>query len=269
MSKIKDQHSPLRVVQITDCHLGERVGSRLLNLDTDQSLAAVLNLVRAQQTHINTLLVTGDLSDQGSIASYRRVLQATRDLGDHSRWLPGNHDDPALLSKALGDDARLQRNLLVGNWQIIMLDSSVRGEVGGFLAATELTALRACLDAHPDHFALICVHHHVLPIGCEWLDQQRVLNAQALWALLEHYPQVRALLSGHVHQRSETTRNGVRVITSPSTCVQFAPHSDDFRVDSEMPGYRWFDLHADGHFCTGVERVTGCDYQIDMAATGY
>ena len=269
MSKITDQHSPLRVVQITDCHLGERVGRRLLNLDTDQSLAAVLDLVRVQQTHIDTLLVTGDLSDQGSVASYRRVLQATRDLGEHARWLPGNHDDPVLLSKALGDDARLQRNLLVGNWQIIMLDSSVRGEVGGFLAATELTALRACLDAHPDHFALICVHHHVLPIGCDWLDQQRVVNAQALWTLLDRYPQVRVLLSGHVHQRSETTRNDVRVLTSPSTCVQFAPHSDDFRVDSEMPGYRWFDLHADGHLSTGVERVTGCDYQIDMAATGY
>jgi Icc protein len=269
MSKAKDQQSPLRVVQITDCHLGERVGSRLLNLDTDQSLAAVLDLVRAQQSRIDVLLATGDVSDQGSVAAYRRFLHATRDLGEHARWLPGNHDDPVLMNKALGADVRLQRNLLIGNWQIIMLDSSVRGEVGGCLAATELAALRACLDSYPDFFALVCVHHHVVPIGCAWLDQQLVANAATLWSLLDEYPQVRAVLSGHVHQRHESRHNDVRVITSPSTCVQFAPRSDDFRVDGEMPGYRWFDLHADGRVCTGVERVTGCDYQIDMTATGY
>lgn len=269
MSQSTDQRSPLRVVQITDCHLGERVGSVLLNLDTDQSLAAVLDLVRAQQPRIDALLVTGDLSDQGSAASYRRVLQATRDLGEHARWLPGNHDDPATLRKALGTDARLQRNLLLGNWQIIMLDSSVRGEVGGFLAASELDALQICLEAHPEHFALICVHHQVLPVGCEWLDRQRVANAEQLWNLLNNYPQVRAVLSGHVHQRFEDMHNDVRVMTSPSTCVQFAPNSDDFRVDTEMPGYRWFELHPNGRICTGVERVTGCDSQVDLTATGY
>ena len=269
MSQVKDQTAPLRVVQITDCHLGERVGSRLLNLDTDQSLAAVLDLVREQQPRIDVLLVTGDLSDQGSCASYRRVLQATRDFGAHARWLPGNHDDPAALRKALGNDPRLQRTLLLGNWQIIMLDSSVRGEVGGCLAASELEALKICLDAHPDHFALICVHHQVLPVGCEWLDRQCVSNAEHFWGLLSRYPQVRAVLSGHVHQRFEDIYSDVRVMASPSTCVQFAPNSADFRVDTEMPGYRWFELHPNGRFCTGVERVTGCDFQIDLTATGY
>jgi Icc protein len=269
MSKSENQQSPLRVVQITDCHLGERIGSRLLNLDTDQSLAAVLDLVRAQQPRIDVLLATGDLSDQGSVAAYRRVLHATRDVGEQARWLSGNHDDPTVMGKALGSDVRLQRNLLVGNWQIIMLDTSVRGEVGGFLATAELAALRTCLDAHPDRFALVCLHHHVMPIGCAWLDRQMVINAHAFWSLLDTYSQVRAVLSGHVHQHFESSRKDVRVITSPSTCVQFAPHSDDFRVDTEMPGYRWFDLHADGHLCTGVERVSGYDYQIDMTATGY
>ena len=80
-----NRHAPLRAVQITDSHLGERVGSRLLNLDTDRSLAAVVDLVRAQQAHIDVVLATGDLSDQGSSAAYRRFLHATRDLGAHSR----------------------------------------------------------------------------------------------------------------------------------------------------------------------------------------
>lgn len=264
-----EQLAPLRVVQITDCHLGERVGTRLLNLDTDQSLAAVLAMVRETHPRIDALLATGDISDQGSIAAYRRFLHATRDIGGQPRWLPGNHDDIDNMRKVLGDDVRLQRSLLLGNWQIVMLNSQIPGEVGGYLAAGELDALRACLDAEPQRHALICVHHQVVPIGCAWLDQQIVANADEFWNLLDRYPQVRVVLSGHVHQRSDTLRGAVRVLTSPSTCVQFAPHSADFRVDTAGPGYRWFDLYADGSIATQVERATHCEFKVDLTASGY
>jgi Icc protein len=269
VTTIESRHAPLRAVQITDCHLGERVGARLLNLDTDSSLAAVLDLVRAQQSHIDVLLATGDISDQGSSAAYRRFLQATRDLGKHTRWLPGNHDDAATMRKTLGGDARLQRNLLCGNWQIIMLDTAVAGEVGGRLAESELAALRHCLSTAPQQYALICLHHHVLPVRCEWLDAQRVENADAFWSIVDEFPQVRAVLSGHVHQCNEMQRGSVQVFTSPSTCVQFAQYSDDFRVGTESPGYRWFDFHDDGRIETGVERVSAIAFDIDLTATGY
>ncbi len=264
-----NRHAPLRAVQITDSHLGERVGKRLLNLDTDSSLAAVLDLVRAQQSRIDVVLATGDLSDQGSPSAYRRFLHATRDLGAHARWLPGNHDDATAMRKTLGGDARMQRNLLLGNWQIIMLDTAVPGAVGGYLDEVELSALRNCLRAAPQHHALICLHHHVLPVGCAWLDTQLVANAAYFWSIVDEFPQVRAVLSGHVHQHSETRRNDVRVLTSPSTCVQFAPQSADFRIDAEAPGYRWFNLHDDGHIDTGVERTVALDFEVDLSATGY
>jgi 3',5'-cyclic-AMP phosphodiesterase len=267
VSLATNQQAPLRVVQITDCHLGERVGARLLNLDTDRSLAAVLDLVRTQQPHIDVVLATGDLSDQGSAAAYRRFLNATRDLSAHARWLPG--DDAVTMRRALAGDARMQRNLLLDKWQIIMLDSAVPGEVGGYLDESELVALRSCLRAAPQHYALICVHHHALPVGCDWLDTQLIANAEQFWAVIDEFPQVRAVLSGHVHQRCEIRRKQVRVLTSPSTCIQFAPNSVDFRVDNEAPGYRWFDLHDDGRFHTEVERVSTIDCEIDLTATGY
>lgn len=269
MSFTANRHAPLRVVQITDCHLGERVGTRLLNLDTDRSLAAVLDLVRAQQPQIDAVLATGDLSDQGGPIAYRRFLNATRDLSTNARWLPGNHDDAVMMRRTLGSDARTQRNLIIGNWQIIMLDSAIPGEVGGYLDESELVALRSCLRAEPNLHALICVHHHVVPIGCDWLDTQLIANAERFWSVIDEFSQVRAVLCGHVHQCSETQRNQVRIITSPSTCVQFAPNSVDFRVDNEVPGYRWLDLHDDGRIDTAVERVTAIEFEIDLTASGY
>jgi Icc protein len=256
-------------VQITDCHLGEKAGSRLLNIDTDESLAAVAALVRRQQPNIDALLMTGDLSDNGSAAAYRRVLAATDDLASTVRWLPGNHDLAATMRSTLGDDARLRRSLLLGAWHIIMLDSAVPGEIGGRLTDAELAALRGSLQQEPQRHTLICVHHPAVPVGCAWMDPQMIANADEFWRVIADFPQVRAVLSGHVHQAFETQRQGTRVLTSPSTCVQFAPASADFRVDDIAPGYRWLDLFADGHIETGVERVTDREFHVDLNASGY
>lgn len=263
------QSAPLRLVQITDCHLGERAGTRLLNVDTDQSLAAVLAMVKRQQPRIDALLMTGDLSDSGSVAAYRRVLDATGDLATTVRWLPGNHDSAATMRHMLGHDQHLQRNLLLGNWQVIALDSAIPGEVGGRLEPAELAALRDCLRREPQRHALICVHHPALPIGCAWIDSQMIANAAELWRELASFAQVRVLLSGHVHQEFDTLHNDVRVLATPSTCVQFAPRSADFRVDAAAPGYRWFDLHPDGRIETGVERLPDYVCEVDLAAGGY
>ena len=38
-------------------------------------------------------------------------------------------------------------------------------------------------------------------------------------------------ISGHVHQESDAVMSGIRMLTTPSTCVQFAPGSEDFALD--------------------------------------
>ncbi len=64
-------------------------------------------------------------------------------------------------------------------------------------------------------------------------------------------------------------RNGVRLLASPSTCIQFAPGSVDFKVDTTAPGYRWLRLHDDGRLETAVSRVVGLEFEVDYGGTGY
>ena len=64
-------------------------------------------------------------------------------------------------------------------------------------------------------------------------------------------------------------RGNVRLLASPSTCVQFTPGSEDFAVDTLAPGYRWLRLLPDGTLETGVARVTGIDFEIDYSIKGY
>jgi Icc protein len=64
-------------------------------------------------------------------------------------------------------------------------------------------------------------------------------------------------------------RNGVRLLGSPSTCVQFAPGSEHFKVGDQAPGYRWLRLHPDGGLETGVSRVADIAFDIDYNVRGY
>ncbi|MDO8698550.1 MAG: phosphodiesterase, partial [Pseudomonas sp.] len=112
-------------------------------------------------------------------------------------------------------------------------------------------------------------HHHPVSIGCRWMEPIGLRNADELFAVLDAYPQVRGVLWGHIHQEFDQLRNGVRLLASPSTCVQFAPGSEEFQVDQEAPGYRWLRLHADGQLETGVSRVTGIPFEVDYSVKGY
>lgn len=261
-------NQPIRVVQITDCHLEAQPNGKLLGMDTDHSLECVLDLVSKENPTPDVLLCTGDLSNKGGAGAYRRFGQKIKRYKSPSLWLMGNHDRREVMSEIAGEQA-MSRIGKVGKWRIMMLDSSIPGRVEGNLDPGELAFLEQSLQDHADAHFLVCLHHHVLPVGCDWLDQQRIANADELLNLLSRYDQVKMLLSGHVHQHFENHDYPFQILTSPSTCIQFAPNQKDFKLDTASPGYRWLQLNPDGSIDTDVSRVTGVEFTIDYASSGY
>lgn len=260
----------VRVVQLTDTHLKARSGGTLLGLDTDYSLQAVLDLVKTEYPDPHLILGTGDLADAGASDAYRRLVGYFDQISTHHYWLPGNHDRREVMQD-VGGVARVPGEIRVGAWQIIMLDSQIPGEVGGFLGTLELKRLEACLVAGAEAglHSMVCMHHQPVPIGCAWLDQQMVADAQLFFEILDRFTQVRAVLWGHVHQDVHRQRNDVNLMCTPSTCVQFLPGQTDFAVDTQAPGYRWLELNADGSIETGVSRAEGSVFRVDREANGY
>ena len=92
-------------------------------------------------------------------------------------------------------------------------------------------------------------------MGSRWLDGVGLRNGNQLMEIVTATSNVRAVVWGHVHQASDRRRDGVRLISTPSTCSQFLPNSDAFALDSRPPGYRWIDLYADGTIETEVAWV--------------
>jgi len=262
---------PIRLVQFTDTHLfADRTG-RLCGLDTADSLAKVLALARTDGWPPDGVLATGDLSQDESPASYLAVRNALGALGAPVHCLPGNHDVPRRLAESLAGSptVHLTRWVDLNTWQIVLLNSMVPQDNGGELAGEELDFLDRTLAATPHRHALVALHHNPVAVGSRWLDKMRLRNDTAFFNVIDRHSHVKGIVWGHIHQEFDSLRNGVRLMGTPSTSLQFLPGSHDFAIDSRPPGYRVIDLHDGGFIETSVRRLPSYAYTPDHSTRGY
>lgn len=260
----------INLLQITDTHLFATAEQDLLGVKTQESYCQVIDAVLQNQQSFDAVLATGDISQDNSIASYQFFSQHIRRLNKPCYWLPGNHDNIPLMHDALvAEGIYPHKYQVVGNWQIILLDSQLSGSPAGYLAPEQLALLDERLSLHPDKFALIVLHHNVHPVGCQWLDQHRLRNPDKFCAILAKHPQAKHVLFGHVHQQLDKVYDDITYMASPSTCFQFKPHCEDFTLDGQAPGWRYLQLHPDGEVTTQVWRLSNNDFNPDLKSTGY
>jgi Icc protein len=268
----KAARRPIRLLQLTDCHLRAAPEETLLGVNTDMSLQLVLeDAKRSDDWPPDAVLATGDLVQDVCESSYVRLQHHLSSLNVPCYCLPGNHDDPELMRRVLmsAPNTRCQGEILFDTWQVICLDSTIAGKANGHLAAEELERLESSLVSQRDKYAVIALHHHPILSGSPWLDRMMLGNADAMFAVLQRHGRVRAVVYGHIHQAQDAMHRGWRILASPSTCFQFKPSSTQFALDSVPAGYRWLTLHPDGAIDTWVHRLNGLPEGLDLISGGY
>lgn len=266
---VSDPGSPLRVLQLTDPHLMADPSGALLGVNTRDSLDAVIAHIKQSRITPDLILATGDLAQDGSPEAYQVLKHKLQQFDCPALWIPGNHDNASHLRAAVAGTPADQRSLVMGGWLFILLDSAVPGKVYGELAASELAFLQGQLAAHPGMPTLVALHHHPVDIGSDWMARIGLRQPEQLWAALGQSEQVRVLLWGHIHQEWDTYQGGMRLLATPSTCIQFTSGSRRFAVEDIAPGYRWLELYPNGNLQTRVERATEFRFELDSDSTGY
>lgn len=270
MNHVRPPTKNIRLIQITDFHLLSDPGRTMMGINTERSFLAVLEHAWRNREGTALFLMTGDLVQDASIATYQRLKQRLEMLPASFYCLPGNHDDPDLLLQNLaGGNIQYQAQILLDGWQLICLDSTLPGDPGGFLTQVQLNLLEANLSEQPKRYALICLHHSPLPTGADWLDTMRLSNSRELFALIERFPQVKGIVYGHIHQAMDVELEGLRLLGCPSTCFQFKPHSEDFALDQIPKGYRCIELHPNGDISSHIVRMDSVPSGLDMESDGY
>ena len=94
-------------------------------------------------------------------------------------------------------------------------------------------------------------------------------NGTRFFKVVSKYKKTRSVVYGHIHQELDFEHAGMRCFCTPSTCIQFKPKVANFTLDKINPGYRSFQLHADGSIDSQVYRVSGETITADFSSGGY
>jgi len=257
-------NSVIEVLQITDCHLLADPEENLKGHNPERRLEAVIagarNKLQQQRksgAKADHLLLTGDLAQQAQLSVYQRILKKTAELATNTHWIPGNHDNSALMAEFVGMDNKV---VIDGNWAIVLLDSTANpdGRGSGSLSDQELALISTLNELSVEHILLV-LHHPPVEVGSVWQDQIKLGNAQQFWQRVNKLDKVRAVLFGHLHQEHQLQHRGTVLYCSPATAPQFKKSQltpileDDTKLAA--PGYRLLQLEADGSIKTKVYRV--------------
>ena len=217
------------ILQISDTHIvpeGTLVSGRLDAADALARLVARINSIRDQIGPIDALLVSGDLSDDGSLESYARFKSLIKPLGLPTYVIAGNHDtrDPmrAAFAKKLPVTGPLNWARQIGDIHLIGLDSLIEGQGAGMLSPESLSFLRKTLSQAADAPVLLALHHPPFACGIGFMDDIGLTDREVLRNLLAEYTGTLRIVCGHIHSMMVSNVAGHIAISAPSPCSTFA-----------------------------------------------
>ena len=263
----------IKITQITDTHLYGKPTGTLLKMNTSETLGHVLELMMANENGIDLVLATGDIAQDASDEAYANFLEIIASLKSPFRWIPGNHDNAVVMDRLAEGTGASEKTAQLNNWLIILLDTSILGQVHGKLAKTEINFLTSVLRAAErddtiEH-CLITMHHNPVPGNSAWMKDIGLENGEKFFEAIKISKKVRCVLYGHIHQELDFEHGGIRCFCTPSTCIQFKPKVTNFSLDMVNPGYRSLQLFADGSIKSEVRRVSGETFEADYNSLGY
>jgi 3',5'-cyclic AMP phosphodiesterase CpdA len=255
-----------RFVHLTDTHVMAgglwRPRSGNFEYDTEASLRRVVEAVRALDPAPAFAVLGGDLASPDLLdtdrevasdeydPSYRLLAEILSGLPCPVHYLAGNHDDRAAFNRVLragaaGPDAPHYYSFDHGGHHFVALDSHEPGQAAGFLDPAQLAWLEGDLARQRGRPSVVFVHHHPWPLGLEWIDGMRLRNGEQLAALLRAHTRVRWVICGHVHLDQVIHRDGLTLLTTPSTCVQLSKMSQAAKALPGPPAFRVVDVEGD------------------------
>ena len=255
---------PTTLVQITDTHIHDQPGADFKGTRPDHYLRRILAHIKHSLSHVDALVLTGDITHDGSAAACRQLATLLDDIPCPVYLTLGNHDDEACIRQhLLNGHISMPDEIHLGQWQLLFADSHVPGMTGGRIAPASIEFINKRLEQRPQP-ALLFTHHPPLSINSRWMDDIGMQNGEAFVAEMLRHDHLKAIVFGHIHQHWDSQQQHLRLLGTPSTCAQFRPLSEDFGIDPVDPGYRVFQLHAHD-FDT---RVIRCPMQIQKIVSG-
>lgn len=246
-------------LHLTDLHVTPEGAAPLYGLDPAERLAEAVADMAARHgpggaAPVAFAVVTGDLTHHGEPGAYARLRALLEPLPFPVHLMLGNHDDRAAFTEAFpatprDDHGFIQQALDTPAGLFVMLDTNEPGTHAGRLCPARLEWLEARLEASEGD-VLLFLHHPPFPVGIARMDRIPLLDADALWDVLEpHADRVRHIFHGHLHRPLAGSWRGIPFSSLRGTSHQVAldlSEREGVPGSHEPPAYALVRVTADG-----------------------
>jgi 3',5'-cyclic-AMP phosphodiesterase len=244
--------SSYRLAQITDCHLLAKAADLYQQVNPARHLAAIV--AQLQRDVPDAVVLTGDMTQDHSRASYQLLVQLLAPLSCPVFCLPGNHDDDSALAQ-LSQHApfRPERSLRLGCWQLLLLNTTGDTPAGYFPPAQQRWLSEQCQRSDASALWLFC-HHHPLPLN-SFIDKHGQQQQTELWQAMAADRRIRGIAHGHAHYAYQREHLQRIVVGCPASSVQFLM-TDDWQTFDDGPQWCDWTFAADGRVHWQFRRLT-------------
>lgn len=222
----------VRLVHMSDIHAARVKSNPAPRFPGDplrNDLVGSLEILGRAVEHINTRLrpemvvITGDLVDRGNdLESLKEVKTRLDRLTCPYYPVIGDHDRRKIYEQVF--PGKLDYSFEHGGWHFVSLDSSLQK-----LEEKTLKWLNDDLAANRGRPTVVMIHRPLVSNALSDFLAARLYNvkltlenAEETKRLLQKYPDVRLVLSGHTHAAYEQKQDGIYYSIAPALVV--APH---------------------------------------------
>lgn len=274
----------LHFAHITDVHISDNDRTwGTLGALSDHLLAVTIAQLNALDD-LDFVIITGDVLDMATSPELERFTGLMRSLHRPWHFIPGNHDgyyhpehpeafapheavpviDPRMAEPVPhAQKAHWSRPVAEGA-RLIGLDSRKADSWGGEINGAQMAWLFDELEAHRRETIIVAVHHplhNLTPKNMEpWWSNFICDNARQVEMLLDAYPNVRMVLSGH-HHANQMRRRGGRLHISTAALSGYPCTYRTIRLEQVDGGW-----HAQVRTHTPADEATlkaACDLLLE------
>ncbi|MCH7788831.1 MAG: phosphodiesterase [Acidobacteria bacterium] len=261
------------IAQITDLHISDQSNERVQLVDCTARLARVVEVLESLIPRPDVVLLTGDLTDEGTADQYLLLQGLLAPLTIPVLPIPGNHDLHDAFVESFAEV--LPPDLADGHCsyviepraaaqpRLIGFDTSHPERIDGVAPQDRLLWLDQQLSAAPEVPTLIFMHHPPIDSTIWWMDIVGLSPGDAveLRAVIARHDQIRLVVAGHIHRPIHSMIGSARVSICPSTVHQVGLSVVEEAVPSVSTEPAGFQLHV----WTGEEFVTHTERVDDRA----
>ncbi len=234
----------MKILHLSDTHLIGDDEPSLYGIDPALRLKRAFSSMQKYHSDVSFLVITGDLSDDGSIASYKKLHNIIQDSNLDTYLILGNHDKRDNFRAYFPEfftDGFVQYDKKFDNKVFLFLDTLVESYPYGTLCDKRMEWLSDRLKEYKDREIYLFMHHHPIDSGLYEMDNiANFKTSDEFWKLLEGYQNVRHIAFGHLHRIFHGIKNGVSFHSTRSSTFQVSLKQRDMEellTNSENPTY--------------------------------